>query len=805
MHMNDWVKILSSGATTFVLFALYAAGLATATFLEKAYGTMLAKTVIYCSPLFFLLQLLLVANFVLMAFRERRLKLQRWGLLLVHFAFAVILLGALVTHVFGREGTIHLRENQPLNQIEVQTGRGQAVHTLPFRMELVKFTLRYYPGSMSPSSFESDLKVYADGDTLRALVYMNNVLDIKGYRFFQASYDRDGRGTVLSVNRDAAGRNITYAGYLLLLAGCIGCLTGRNGRIRTLYRRLSALRKAAPAVLLLFAAGIRAAAMSPEEAVLRYTVPPEHAAQFGALAMQSANGRIVPVNTFASEALRKLYRETHFHGLNADRFLLSVLAMPEMWMRVPFIACPDRELATLFGLTHGRCSYTEAFDAEGNYKLQDRLEEASRRAPAERTAFDRNLIKLDEQIHIFDRLVDGQMLRLFPKADGTGGGWYAPGDDLSEFSGMDSLFVTHGFTTYISDVRDALASGEWQKANEWLRMIGVYQQKRGTESGLDAEKLALELKYNRLEVFRWCKTGYLSLGGCLLVMAFMLLFRRRQWMKWAIRLVAVGVLLVFHYHMLGMAMRWRIGGYAPWSNSYETMVFAAWAAACAGLMFMRRSPVTFALATLFAGIILFVSGLSWMDPQINLLAPVLKSPWLMFHVAVLMAAYGLFGISFLLGLTNLALMSLTRKERLSDMAAPVRELSIVNELALLTGLLLMTVGIFIGAVWANESWGRYWGWDPKETWALITMVVYVMVSHLHLLKKQYSLWLFNLSSVAAFASVLMTYFGVNCFLSGMHSYGQSEPAGGILAGAAVAAVCIALLALAARKGKKLIN
>jgi cytochrome c-type biogenesis protein CcsB len=233
------------------------------------------------------------------------------------------------------------------------------------------------------------------------------------------------------------------------------------------------------------------------------------------------------------------------------------------------------------------------------------------------------------------------------------------------------------------------------------------------------------------------------------------------------------------------------------------MVYAAWATVFAGLMFVRRSPVTFALATVFAGVILFVSGLNWMDPQINPLVPVLKSPWLMFHVAIIMSAYGFFGISFLIGLTNLGVMSACSKEKLSKQADSLKELSTINEISLIIGLILMTIGTFMGAVWANESWGRYWGWDPKETWALITILVYVLVTHLHLMKNRNNLWLFNLCSVGAFASVLMTYFGVNYFLSGMHSYGQNDQVHAILTYLYIAGLFILLLAFFARKGRRL--
>jgi cytochrome c-type biogenesis protein CcsB len=806
--MIQFEKTISSHVTTVVLLALYAAGLAAATFIEKNCGTALARTAIYYSPLFFLLQVLLAANFVAVALKHRLLKLRRWGLLLVHFAFMIILLGALITHFFSREGMLHLREGQANSQMEVHTNRGHAVHELPFRMELVKFTLKRYPGSASPSSYESDVRVYVEGDTLQSSVYMNNVLDVKGYRFYQASFDSDERGTVLSVNRDVAGRHVTYTGYLLLLAGCIGCLVGKNGRIRTLYKQLNTRKNASRLFALAgllslssFAGARTEPASALAEAVQQQAVSPAHAERFGALPVQSANGRFIPVNTFSSEILRKLHKDTKFGRLNADQFLLSVLTMPEMWMRVPLIAAPNDEIAGDFDLTRGQCAYLEAFHDDGSYKLQGRLEEAYRKTPAERSTFDKDLIKLDERVNILHQLLDRQLLNLFPKVDDPGGKWYAPGDDLSGYSGQDSLFVTRIFDWYLSDVREAIRSDDWNGANETLAMISTYQQKKAP--GIENEKIALELKYNRMEVFRRCKTGYLSLGGLLLFFSFLLFSRDRRRVKWAIRLLGIGVLIVFHFHMLGMGMRWRIGGYAPWSNSYETMIYVAWATVFGGLLFMRRSPVTFALATLFAGVILFVSGLSWMDPQINPLVPVLKSPWLMFHVAILMAAYGFFGIGFLLGLTNLAMMSVLRKSRLTVYAPSLGQLSIINELSLLIGLILMTVGTFMGAVWANESWGRYWGWDPKETWALITIVVYVLVTHLHLLRKRYNLWLFNLSSVVAFASVLMTYFGVNYFLSGMHSYGQSGAADGVFTYLYVAMLLVALLAWFARKGKTL--
>lgn len=799
-------RILSSFVTTIVLLLIYGFGLAVATFIEKYHGTEAAKAMVYYSPLFFLLQFLLVVNFIAVLIKYQYLKQRRWGLLFVHTAFIIILLGALTSFQFGEEGILHIREGESTDQMTVRQGDLTTFHTLPFTVELVKFTLTRYPGSASPSSYESEVLVHVDGKTRHERIYMNNILDVKGYRFFQASYDPDEQGTVLSVNRDVAGRNITYTGYLLLVIGLIIALVGKNSRFMKLSRRLKDLRTGAQSVVVLALLALSVSAQAKEEtspmldAVQKYMVAPEHAAKFGSLPIQSRSGRMMPINTFSSEILRKLHKADKIGKMNSDQFLLSVLAMPDMWMRVPFIALSNKELANYYDLTDGECAYLQVFDTNGNYKLQDKLEEAYNKMPAERNRFDKDLLKLDEQINIFHQLINHQMMNLFPKEDDPNHTWFSPGDDLSSFTGKDSLFVSRILDWYLGEVQEALKGGDWSKADEVVEMIDTYQQAKNKTLDISPEKIQAEIKYNQMDVFRQCKKGYLILGGLMLVLAFAMLFQQKRWMKVGMWVLGVGVAIVFLFHMYGMGMRWYIAGYAPWSNSYETMVYVAWATVLAGLLFVRRSTVTFALATLFGGIILFVSGLNWMDPEINPLVPVLKSPWLMFHVAVIVAAYGFFGISCLIGLTNLVMTSLMGTKNTGILKARVKELTIVNEMALWVGLALMTVGTFLGAVWANESWGRYWGWDPKETWALITMVVYAIVTHLHLVKRWYSDWLFNLCSVVAFASVLMTFFGVNYFLSGMHSYGQNDNVHGIFTYLYIAGVVVIVLGIMSRIG-----
>lgn len=794
--------------TAIILMGIYALGLASATFLEKYYGTAAAKAMIYYSPLFFLLQGLMALNFLAILFQRKGLNRGRWGFLLTHIALLVILAGAMVSHVIGEEGILHLREGECSDQLQIETDRGTLRYALPFEVELVRFTLTRYPGSASPSAYESELLVHVDGQTIPVRVSMNNVLDVKGYRFFQASYDPDEKGTVLSVNRDVEGRNITYTGYLLLLAGLLYSLFGSHTRFRQLARQLNKLDGKVLIGIVgccccLSAWAQTAVSAAPaEEIVLRQVVDPSHAARFGRLPMQSPAGRMMPINTFSSELLRKLHKADRFGQLNGDQFLLSLLVMPEKWVHIPLIAFSNQALANYYELSTPACAYVELFDTNGHYKLQERLEAAYAKMPAQRNAFDKDLIKLDEQINIFHQLIRYQWLPIFPLRGDPAHKWYAPGEDLSAFSGKDSLFVSQIMGWYLQEVREGLKTDDWKKADEVLAMIDTYQQAQEEILDIRPAKMEAEIRYNQLDLFRQCKKGYLILGGLLLVCAFAALFNPRRSLRYVMRGLIGLIIGVFLLHIYGMGMRWYIGGYAPWSNSYETMVYVAWATVCAGLFFLRKSTLTFALATLFGGVILFVSGLNWMDPQIGTLVPVLKSPWLMFHVAVIVGAYGFFGISCLIGLTNLVMMSLSRQRTSQLVEMRIRELSLVSEMSLWVGLALMTVGTFLGAIWANESWGRYWGWDPKETWALITMIVYAIVTHLRMAKDGCSLWLFNLLSVIAFYSVLMTFLGVNYLLSGMHSYGQNDHVDQLFFYFYLSLFLVALLAFFAHKRQK---
>lgn len=786
--------MFTSWKITLVLLIHYMILLAAATFVEKSQGTAMAREVIYNNPLFYLLQLLLVLNFCAIAWQGRLWKQRKYGVLLLHISFIVILLGALVTNIFGFEGIVHIREGETASHMRTTEDDARP---LPFSIRLDDFKLVRYPGSHSPSSFESFLTIRTDEGERSEHIYMNKVIYEQGYRLYQSSYDSDEQGTVLTVNNDRIGTAITYAGYLFLLAGMLLTLADRKSRFRQLAKQL---KHTAPILLLAFIPAVSFAQKADTELLLKSTIPVEQAEQWGRLQVQCPTGRIEPLDTYTDKLLRKIYRSNSFEGLTSEQVIIGFLMNPAYWGNVPFIRQTNKELQQAYSLPEGKyLRFLDLFDEGGKYLIADAVDKAYSRPAAERSRMEKDLLKLDEKVNILYSLQQGKMLALFPLPGDTGGKWYSPGDDLSVFSGRDSLFVSKIMPWYLGEAVDALRTGDWESAQEVLSMMNVYQQKQSATPLLTKKQVAWELFYNKVRLFFWSAMGYMAVGLLLLVFVVWRLLKPKRWFRFVIIPLVMLVVLIFLLHTSGIAIRWYISGRAPWANAYESMIYVAWATALAGLLFIKRSSMTLALAAFFAGIILFVANLNFMDPEITPLVPVLKSYWLMIHVAVITASYGFFGISFLLGLLTLAFMGTSNPSKVVLLQPHIRELRIINEMSLHIGLYLLTAGIFLGAVWANESWGRYWGWDPKETWALITMVVYAFILHARFLPALRSDYAFSVMSVLGLASVLMTYFGVNYYLSGLHSYGGGDTPPGLAAIFITYACAFALIVYAGYK------
>lgn len=757
---NRLLQIISSRKATLAFLVAYVILMATATIIEKFHGTPTAKALIYYSPLFFFLQFLMVLNFICITIKHRLISNRKWTYLVIHSALIVMLGGAMVTHLYGKEGMLHLREGARSGQILLKQGKQQITYQLPFEVELIDFKLTRYPGSQSPSSYESLLKIHHHEKSFEQKVYMNNVLDFQGFRFYQASYDQDEKGSILAVNYDVPGRTLTYAGYIMLFLGLALMVFDKHTRLRRLWKLISN-RNGMCLCLAFFSFKGNATTQEP-------LIDATHAAQFSQLPMQSNNGRIIPLHTFASEVVRKFKAKAVIGNLTPEQFLLSVMVYPNDWSMIPLIEVNETELSARFKWKGKRISYRDAFDSKGNYRLADDMEQIYTKNPSERTRLDKELLKIDDRINLFHELLTRRTPRIFPNPSDTILHRWLAFDEAMQHPATSNQAVL--FSQYLHQIAEAGKSSHWSAADSLLHLVGSIQQQQSKEEHINPKRLKMEVVYNQLNLPKLCRIGYLLLGMCMIITYFTLSASSGYPSQTIRKVLTSAIGFFFLLHTIGLAMRWYISGYAPWSNSYETMVFLAWAGVLCGFIFLKTNFLVTSLATLFGGIVLFVSGLSWMDPQITPLVPVLKSPWLMSHVAALVMAYGFLGICAMIGITYLFL-SVSKKASISPL---LRQLSLINELSMILGTSLLAVGIFLGAVWANESWGRYWSWDPKETWALITMIVYAIVLHLRWFMKKKDDRLFNLLAQESFLSILMTFLGVNYFLSGMHSYGSHD-------------------------------
>ncbi|MFI3303565.1 MAG: cytochrome c biogenesis protein CcsA [Rikenellaceae bacterium] len=765
-------RFLSSWRVSLLLLLAYATLLAVATGVESAKGTTIANDYIYKSVWFIALQLLMVVTSVGVMIKTQLIKRKLYGVVTLHIALIMILAGALTTHIFGYEGMLRLREGQSSNHMMITDSQGMIVRSyeLPFTLTLEDFVLERYPGSQSPSSYESFLSVEQEGDVREEHIYMNRVLDISSYRIFQTSYDPDEMGSILTISYDPWGTGISYMGYFLMSLGFLMILFGRNSIFRRRVEELNSIYKKA-ATLLAFAILVPSIAGATTELTV---VPKEFANKFGHLQIQSPTGRMEPVDTHTEQLLRKLIRSNSYRGLDSNQAILGIIAFPDEWSVEPIFESSTEEILNLLEDVKGdKFALYNLFSIEGDYLLEEQVKAAYAKSASERNRFDKEILKIDERANILYALQLGQLFSIFPVPDSETNEWVSGGNDLTMLNGDDFMFVSKIPLLLIQEMNIASTSGDWDSASEVIDMINIYQQRRSTEILQSPTQVKVEILYNRLSVFSRVTFAYMTMGIVLLILSLIHLNRNRRWTLWGLRGGIGIVILLFTAQTLALAARWYISGRAPWANGYESMIYVAWSSLLAGLVFIRRSYLTFALATFLGGVVLLVAHLNFLDPEITPLVPVLKSYWLMLHVAIITASYAFFGMSFFVSGLNISMVAFGGQDERGRLT--LRELRIISELSLTIGLALLSVGTFLGAVWANESWGRYWGWDPKETWALISMLVYALVIHSRYIPKLNTNFAFNTLTIYALGSILMTYFGVNYFLNGLHSYAGGTP------------------------------
>lgn len=687
----------------------------------------------------------------------------------------------------GAPGVVGENSTAVLGDVSVNVAYGSIERKLPFALALNDFQLERYPGSMSPASYASEVTLLDKraGVKMPFRIYMNHILDYEGFRFFQSSFDQDELGTVLSVNNDP-GTLITYIGYALLALGMFGVLIVKNGRFNGLSEKLKKLdaQKIAASVslMVMMIAGTNAHATESENPVIKMakSFDAAHADNFGHLVVQDSSGRMKPLDTLSNEILAKLSRSNEVMGLSPNQVVLGMMVRPDAWREISMIKLGDKEINKLIGLppeakTAAFSQFFEFPDDITGYKLARLVEEATRKTPGKRDKFDKTLLQVDERVNVAYMVYTGSLIQMWPRANDKSNKWNATIEALQTLPPKDAQMVRLMAVGYFSAVDSALKSGDWTNANKALVLIDKYQHFAGASVYPNESKLAVEVFYNKTNIFEQLWPLYFLIGFVLLILSFVKILKPNFKLAFFSRATLGLLILFFVAHTAGLAMRWYISGHAPWSNGYESMIYIGWATVLAGFIFSGKSPMTLAATGILTGLILFVAHLNWLDPQVTNLVPVLQSYWLSIHVSMITASYGFLGLGALLGMITLILFILKNPHNEARLNLAIKELNAINEMSLMIGLVLLTVGNFLGGVWANESWGRYWGWDPKETWALVTILVYAVVIHLRMIKGAYNDFSFSVISLLAFTSVLMTYFGVNYYLAGMHSYAKGDP------------------------------
>ena len=657
--------------------------------------------------------------------------------------------------------------------MKVNVSFGSSMKELPFTLTLDDFIVERYPGSNSPSGFKSSVTLADTDNNIRFQydIYMNHILKYRGYRFYQSSYDPDEKGTVLSVNHDPAGMYTTYTGYGLLFLFIILTLLNRRSFFRTVRPGYwsSRYRKTAAVIVLALAASL-----SPVTAQ-KLVLDRDAADSFGGVLVQDQKGRTKPLYTVSSDILRKVARENTLDGLSPMQVFLGCSLDFYHWQEVPLIRVSNEELRQMLGLAGERAAFADivTFGEGGGYRLSAYVEKAYAKAESERSRFDKEVIKVDERVNICYMMSKGEFMRIFPLRDGTDH-WGMARDAVTHgISTEDSLFVLSVVPMWVQTVTSVGKSTA--DPEDILSALKQYQRLHAGYE-LPAEgKVKAELFYYRAKIFEKLFPWYATVGLIMLTVIITLIIRGREQSGVLLKIPAALIAGGFIFHTLGLGIRWYISGHSPMSNGYESMLFISWVTLLAGLIFSRKSLLTLAATSVLAGLTLMVAHLSFMDPEITNLVPVLKSYWLTLHVSVITGSYGFLGLGAILGLVVLIMMLFVNSSNRERISSVIDEITVINYRSLTLGLYFLTVGTFLGAVWANESWGRYWGWDPKETWSLITIIVYTLVTHSRMIPGMKETYTFNLLSLFALSSVLMTYFGVNYYLSGLHSYAGGDP------------------------------
>lgn len=741
--------------TAFSLLGILLLILTIATILEKIYGTDFVNEYIYSSVPFVILWGVTAITSLLYIIKS---KLHRQPVIfLLHLSLLFILAGAFTTWIYGEQGTMRVRQGE--QQTSFTDSKGIS-HQLPFSITLNQFEIIYYKGTLAPMDFISHISV-ADKDCHRQIqgkVSMNHIFSYQHYRFYQSGYSEDNEGSVFSVSHDPYGIGITYAGYTLLLLSTVFFFFSPQSRFRQLLKS-PLLHRSLTVILLLFAFSLnsnflKANSTSPK------VLPREVAEHFGDLYILY-NNRICPLQTFDRDFTVKLYGSSSYKGLTPEEVLTGWLFYYDSWKNEPIIRIKSNEARKLLEIEGNYARLKDYISTINEYKLEKMMNHIR---SGEQVTDKRGIEEADEKFNIINLVCTGAMMKIFPCRNIAGKTleWYSQSDQLPQDMDNDKWVFIRKSMSYVNEM---IVMKKYNDACLLLEKIKKYQQKE-CDGLLPADnKFKAEKIYNQFDYSKSVAMACICIGLICFIYYCHCMASQKRTSRKAIIILNILLWIVFTYLSAAICLRGYVSNHLPLSNGFETMQFMAWCTLLLTFLLQRKFAMLLPFGFLLCGLTLMVSMLGESNPQITQLMPVLQSPLLSIHVVVIMIAYSLLAFIMLNGVTAVIL-----HQSQKECKEQIERLQIISQIILYPAIFLLAIGIFIGAVWANVSWGRYWGWDPKEVWALITMLVYALALHPRSLPWFHRTMFFHVFCITAFITVLITYFGVNFLLGGMHSY-----------------------------------
>lgn len=708
----------------------------TATIAELYHGNEFVQQFFYNSWWFILLWFIVAITATAYFVRTKKYKLLY--IAGIHFSFILILAGAFATHITSQQGYLHLRNEETSDTFITKNG---VAKKLPFQAKLLKFQIEYHQGSDVAADYKSIVEIKSGSKTTKASVSMNKILKESGIRLYQLSYDEDCKGSTFCVNYDPLGIPITYSGYALLFLSLILWLFSRKGMMCKAMQHINMKQFVFVAVLLLGCQNAQAQAQT------QISIPKAQSNNFGELLM-NYEGRVTTVETFAKDFVLKITDgETSYKGLDSKQILIGWILFPHRWEEEDIVSIKDRKLCKFLGLDH-RTSYSKIVSAIAQCNPKEKL-------VIQAVAGEKAVQRLSEKLDLVYSVEHGTLLKMFPYKIGTRTQWFSYMDTLpTSVPKHDADFIHLSMTKIYGAVL-------MQKANLISGVVNDIKEFQVSNGGntlpsrlqLNSERILNRVPFTNILFKINLLTG---------VLAFFSIFLKKN--KTVLRLCVCLSILTCTVLLGVIVLRAVVSEHIPLSNGYETIIAVAWFTQIASIVLAKRVPMLSAYGLIGAGFILFVASLQAADPKITPLMPVLASPLLAIHVSVIMIAYAFLTLSFLVSLSALILGHLKNGKLILERMRHIVKLLLPPAVATLA------IGIFIGAIWANISWGNYWSWDSKEVWSLITFIIYGISFHENILKKLSKPYSFHAYIVFAYLTVLMTYFGVNMVLPGMHSY-----------------------------------